>query len=111
MAEQKQTWFERHTILTAIFLWAGLFAAILAGVEWALTPPDGRYAANTLSSSPAPDRHLRMREWKRDTDYNFPPPKERFKFPGGQVKDLYRLRTDGEAFIEPAIRHKNADLT
>lgn len=111
MAEAKRTWFARHSVFLAILLWSLFLASMLAGIEWFLTPANGRHVARTLSSSPAPLRYLRMREWKRDTDYTFAPPAERSKFPGGEVRTRYRMRTDGEAFIEPALRHKLADVS
>ncbi len=87
-----------------------VLAAAAAGLEWVLTPGDGRHAGTGSESSPAPQRYLILREWKPNTDYSMAATKSRHRDKAGGVQDVYMLSTDDNGFIEPAIRHKNADI-
>ena len=58
-------------ILVAIWVLAAIAGVAL--FEWDMTPRSGRYKAGGLSAGPGPVRYLVMREWRRNTDYQFSP--------------------------------------
>jgi lysophospholipase L1-like esterase len=103
--------FERHAGKVLAALWVAGLIAVLAITEWMLSPGRGRYQGDSQSSGPAPARHLVLREWKRNTDYRLAPPAERRLYAEGGVPDAYRLSTDAQGFIEPALRHPKPDLS
>jgi lysophospholipase L1-like esterase len=95
------------------FLVAIWVLAAIGGValfEWDATPRSGRYKSGGQSSGPGPARYLVMREWKRNTDYQFSPSAERRRHPDGGLQETYPMATDKEGFIEPARRHQQPDL-
>src|SRR5436190_22395940 len=88
--------------------------AVIGGIalfEWDVTPRSGRYKAGGQSSGPGPARYLVMREWKRNTDYQFTPSPERRRHSDGGLQEIYPMATDNEGFIEPARRHAQPDLS
>ena len=102
--------FERHSgkVTTAVvFL---LLALAFAAIEWLLTPRGSRHASRALSDSPAPGRHLVMREWKRDTDYLYAPPPARGLYKDAGYSSAYKLSTDRDGFILPSARHAKPDV-
>jgi lysophospholipase L1-like esterase len=91
-------------------LWILALIGCIALFEWDATPRSGRYKAGGLSAGPGPARYLVMREWKRNTDYQFAPSAERRRHPDGGLQEIYHMATDSEGFIEPARRHQKPDL-
>jgi lysophospholipase L1-like esterase len=88
--------------------------ALVGGIaifEWDAKPAAGRHAAGSSGSGPGPARYLVMREWKRNTDYQFTPVPARKRYPEGGLQESYALATDAEGFIEPARRHAQPDLS
>jgi lysophospholipase L1-like esterase len=83
----------------------------LALFEWDMTPGTGRYKAGGQSAGPGPARYLVMREWRRNTDYQFVPSAGRKRHHEGGLQETYRLDTDKDGFIEPARRHAQPDLS
>ena len=96
-------------ILVAIWVLAAIAGVAL--FEWDMTPRSGRYKAGGLSAGPGPVRYLVMREWRRNTDYQFSPSAERKRHPEGGLHEFYQLATDKDGFIEPARRHQQPDLS
>jgi lysophospholipase L1-like esterase len=88
--------------------------AAIAGValfEWDMTPGSGRYKAGGQSAGPGPARYLVMREWRRNTDYQFTPSADRKRHPDGGLLETYPLSTDTDGFIAPARRHATPDVS
>jgi lysophospholipase L1-like esterase len=102
--------FEKHAAKAMIVLWVVTLIGGIALVEWLLSPGGGRYRASGLSAGHAPARFLVMREWKRNTDYQFAPLEERKKYTQVPVPKTYPIVTDAEGFIEPSRRHPKADV-
>jgi len=103
--------FERHARKVMIAVWLVALIAGLALVEWWLTPAGGRHRGGALDPGPGLTRHLVLREWRRDTDYQFRPTEARTRHPEGGLEPVYSLSTDSEGFIEPARRRKPADVS
>ena len=83
----------------------------IALFEWDMTPSSGRHKAGGQSAGPGPARYLVLREWRRNTDYQFVPSAERKRHPDGGLQETYQLATDKDGFIEPARRHAQPDLS
>ncbi len=103
--------FEKHARKALIVLWAVTLVAGVALLEWALSPGGGRYRASGLNPGPGPARHLVLREWRRNTDYQFLPTEARKRYAQGGLPKTYRIATDAEGFIEPARRHAKPDVS
>lgn len=110
MAQSQQNRFEKHARLTMVVIWIIVLVSSVAALEWMLTPGDGRYAGTATDASPAPRRFLVMREWERNTDNLMGAPAWRRSDADDGGQATYTLSTDDNGFIEPAIRHKDADL-
>jgi hypothetical protein len=110
MDEHLQNRFERHPRLIMAVIWIVMLFAAVAGLECLLSPGSERHVGTASASSPAPRRYLVMREWGRNTDYRMAAPKTRYRDKTENVRDVYMLSTDDNGFIEPAIRHRDADL-
>ena len=96
-------------LLGAIWVLAAIGGIAL--FEWDMTPGSGRYKASGQSAGPGPARYLVLREWRRNTDYQFLPSAERKRHPDGGLLETYQLATDKDGFIEPARRHAQPDLS
>ena len=96
---------------TLVAIWVLAAIAGVALFEWDMTPRSGRYKAGGLSAGPGPVRYLVMREWRRNTDYQFSPSPERKRHADGGLHEIYQLATDKDGFIEPARRHQQPDLS
>src|SRR5262249_50764648 len=104
--------FNKHATKALVALWALSLLAGLLLLEWVLAPGGKRHRASALSAGPASARYLVMREWKRNTDYQFTPPAERKKYlDHGPAAEGYALATDAEGFVEPARRHQQPDVS
>lgn len=103
--------FEKHSRTALVVLWALTLVAGVALLEWVLSPGGGRHRASGLSPGPAPARHLVLREWRRDTDYEFLPSEARKRYAEGGLPKTYQLATDSEGFIAPARRHPRPDVS
>jgi lysophospholipase L1-like esterase len=103
--------FEKHARTALILLWGLTLIAGVALLEWALSPGGGRYRATGLNPGPGPARHLVLREWRRNTDYQFLPTEARKRYAQGGLPKTYRIATDAEGFIEPARRHAKPDVS
>lgn len=110
MTQLPENRFEKHARLTMVVIWIIVMVASVAALEWMLTPGDGRYAGTATDASPAPRRFLVMREWERNTDNLMGAPAWRRSDADDGGRATYTLSTDDNGFIEPAIRHKDADL-
>ena len=110
MAKRIENRFERHSKIILTVLWIFVFVAGVAALEWALSPGNGRHTGTADQSSPAPQRFLAMREWERNSDYRMAPPRSRHRDTAGKIPKHYDLFTDENGFIEPAFRHKAADV-
>ena len=84
-------------ILVALWILAAIGGVAL--FEWDMTPRSGRYQAGGQSAGPGPARYLVMREWRRNTDYQFVPSAERRRHPDGGLLESYPLSTDKDGFI------------
>jgi lysophospholipase L1-like esterase len=96
---------------TLVAIWVLAAIAGVALFEWDMTPRSGRHKAGGLSAGPGPVRYLVMREWRRNTDYQFSPSPERKRHADGGLHEIYQLATDKDGFIEPARRHQQPDLS
>ena len=96
-------------ILVALWILAAIGGIAL--FEWDMTPRSGRYQAGGQSAGPGPARYLVMREWRRNTDYQFVPSAERRRHPDGGLLESYPLSTDKDGFIAPARRHPQPDVS
>ena len=96
-------------LLVAIWVMAAIVGIAL--FEWDMTPASGRHNAGGQGAGPGPARYLVVREWRRNTDYQFVPSAARKRYPDGGLQESYRLATDKEGFIEPARRHTQPDLS
>jgi lysophospholipase L1-like esterase len=103
--------FEKHARTALILLWGLTLIAGVALLEWALSPGGGRYRATGLNPGPGPARHLVLREWRRNTDFQFLPTEARKRYAQGGLPKTYRIATDAEGFIEPARRHAKPDVS
>ena len=103
--------FAKHSKKALVALWVLTLVAGLTLLEWVLSPGGGRYRASGLSPGPAPARHVVLREWRRDTDYEFLSPEARRRYSEGGLPTTYRLATDSEGFIAPARRHQSPDVS
>ncbi len=110
MTQPSQNRFEKHARLTMVIIWIIVIIAGVAALEWMLTPNDGRYAGTATDASPAPRRYLVMREWERNTDNLMGAPAWRRSDADDGGRESYILSTDENGFVEPATRHKDADL-
>ena len=96
-------------LLGAIWVLAAIGGIAL--FEWDMTPSSGRHKAGGQSAGPGPARYLVLREWRRNTDYQFVPSAERKRYPDGGLQETYQLATDKDGFVEPARRHAQPDLS
>lgn len=111
MTQPSKNRFEKHARLTMMVIWIIVLVSSAAALEWMLTPGDGRYAGTATDASPAPRRFLVMREWERNTDNLMGAPKWRRSDADDGGQAAYTLSTDDNGFVEPAIRHNDADLS
>ena len=103
--------FEKHARKALAVLWVSTLVAGVALLEWVLSPGSGRDRASGLNPGPAPARHLVLREWRRNTDYQFLPTEARKHYAERWLPKTYQLATDSEGFIEPARRHQRPDVS
>lgn len=103
--------FEKHARKALAVLWVSTLVAGVALLEWVLSPGGVRYKANGLNPGPAPARHLVLREWRRNTDYEYLPTEARKHYAERGLPKTYQLATDSEGFIEPARRHQRPDVS
>src|SRR5262245_25202207 len=79
-------------VLGAIWVLAAIGGIAL--FEWDMTPGSGRYKASGQSAGPGPARYLVLREWRRNTDYQFVPSAERKRHTDSGLEETYQLATD-----------------